>query len=196
MRFVVVVDTQWDFMAVDGALSVAGAADLIEPMRAWLAALVPSETAGVLFTYDTHDSDIYSKSPEAEAFPAHCVRGSTGWNNVLDPAVIDPAIPAWTMQKGVFDMWAEDNLGILNVRSPNAAPTDRDAFFNDLKSEGIEHVTVIGVAADYCVRWAIEGLVVRGFKVEVPAALTRGIERQIDAVATQEFAEGTVSILT
>ncbi|MEG8041528.1 hypothetical protein QP164_01445 [Sphingomonas sp. LR59] len=31
----------------------------------------------------------------------------------------------------------------------------------------------MGVAADYCVRWAVEGLVDRGFAVRVPAALTR-----------------------
>jgi nicotinamidase/pyrazinamidase len=194
MRFVVVVDTQWDFMAADGALSVAGAADLIEPMRVWLASLSPSETAGVLFTYDTHDTDIYANSPEAEAFPVHCVRGSEGWANVLDPGLIDAPIPVWTIEKGVFDMWSEDGLKIVDRRDAGAPGIDRDAFFDALKSSGVEDVTVIGVAADYCVRWAIEGLLARGFKVEVPASMTRGIERQIQMVATQNFEPGAITI--
>lgn len=192
-RFVVVVDTQWDFMAAHGALSVSGAAELIMPMQTWLATLEPGETAGVLFTYDTHDPDVYARSPEAEAFPVHCVRGSAGWANVLDLGTIDPAIPTWTIEKGVFNMWAEEKLEIFDGRDPTAFPVDRETFFNHLRSQGVEDVTVIGVAADYCVRWAIEGLVSRGFKVDVPAGLTRGIERQIDAVATQEFAKGSVN---
>ena len=52
-RFVVVVDTQADFMCADGALPVAGAEALIAPMQRWLASLRPAETAGVLFTFDT-----------------------------------------------------------------------------------------------------------------------------------------------
>jgi nicotinamidase/pyrazinamidase len=57
-RFVIVVDTQRDFMASDGALSVAGAEALLAPMRAWLSALDPAETAGVLFTIDTHEPEV------------------------------------------------------------------------------------------------------------------------------------------
>jgi nicotinamidase-related amidase len=52
-RFVIVVDTQADFMLADGALPVAGADALIASMQAWLAALRPEETAGILFTFDT-----------------------------------------------------------------------------------------------------------------------------------------------
>ncbi|MEG8025263.1 hypothetical protein QP162_14100 [Sphingomonas aurantiaca] len=55
---------------------------------------------------------------------------------------------------------------------------------------------VIGVAADYCVRWAVEGLVERGFAVTVPAGLTRGIERQIDTVAAEDFAGRRLTIST
>ena len=53
-QFVIVVDTQADFMQADGALSVAGAEALKAPMQAWLASLSPADTAGILFTFDTH----------------------------------------------------------------------------------------------------------------------------------------------
>jgi nicotinamidase/pyrazinamidase len=186
-RFVIVVDTQMDFMAADGALSVAGADALVEPMRDWLEALEPADTAGVLFTFDTHVPEVYAGSAEAKAFPIHCVRGSDGWRNVLDVASLDPAIPAWRIEKGVFDMWAEDGLSIEDARDPGGSAFPREAFFAQLKAQGVTDVTVIGVAADYCVRWAIEGLVARGFRVAVPDGLTRGIDRQIAAVVADEF---------
>jgi nicotinamidase/pyrazinamidase len=192
--FVIVVDTQRDFMAQDGALSVAGADVLAGPMAEWLAALDPAETAGVLFTFDTHEADVYPTSPEAEAFPIHCVRGTPGWANLLSPAMVDPAIPAWRIEKGVFDMWAEPGLVIGNARDPGAPPVDRDTFFDGLKAGGVEEVAVIGVAADYCVRWAMDGLVARGFHVTVPAALTRGIARQIDRVVADDFAGAAVAV--
>ena len=187
-RFVVVVDTQWDFMAAEGALSVAGAEKLVAPMQAWLAAIRPDEVAGVLFTFDTHFRETYAASPEAAMFPIHCVRGTKGWGNMLDVALVDPAIPAWRIEKGVFDMWAEPGLAIEDARDEGQPTVSRDDFFAALAANGVTDVTVIGVAADYCVRWAVEGLIARGFAVTVPAGLTRGIERQIDVVATEDFA--------
>jgi nicotinamidase/pyrazinamidase len=187
-HFVIVVDTQKDFMAADGALSVAGADALIEPMQAWLRALDPLDTAGVLFTFDTHEPEEYEGSAEAETFPIHCVRGCDGWHNVLDVALLDPAIPAWRIEKGVFDMWAEDGLSIKDARDPTGQAMPREAFFECLRAKGVTDVTVIGVAADYCVRWAIEGLAARDYRVDIPEQLTRGIDRQIRVVADDDFA--------
>jgi nicotinamidase/pyrazinamidase len=195
-RFVVVVDTQWDFMAGEGALSVAGAAALVAPMQAWLSALQPADVAGVLFTFDTHFRETYAASPEAAMFPIHCVRDTPGWANMLDIALLDPAIPAWRIEKGVFDMWAEPGLAIEDARDPGAPSIPREAFFSRLAAQHTTDVTVIGVAADYCVRWAVEGLVERGFAVTVPAGLTRGIERQIDTVAAEDFAGRRLTIST
>ena len=195
-RFVVVVDTQWDFMAGEGALSVAGAAALVAPMQAWLSALQPADVAGVLFTFDTHFRETYAASPEAAMFPIHCVRDTPGWANMLDIALLDLAIPAWRIEKGVFDMWAEPGLAIEDARDPGAPSLPREAFFSRLAAQHTTDVMVIGVAADYCVRWAVEGLVERGFAVTVPAGLTRGIERQIDTVAAEDFAGRRLTIST
>ena len=195
-RFVVVVDTQWDFMAGEGALSVAGAAALVAPMQAWLSALQPADVAGVLFTFDTHFRETYAASPEAKMFPIHCVRDTPGWANMLDIALLDLAIPAWRIEKGVFDMWAEPGLAIEDARDPGAPSIPREAFFSRLAAQHTTDVMVIGVAADYCVRWAVEGLVERGFAVTVPAGLTRGIDRQIDTVAAEDFAGRRLTIST
>jgi nicotinamidase/pyrazinamidase len=185
MRFVVVVDTQWDFMHADGALAVPGAGALVPAAEAFLRSLTPNATAGVLFTFDTHEPEIYARSAEAEEFPPHCVKGSEGWANMLDPELVDAAIPVYRLEKGVFDMWAEDGLLLRDERNP-AITFDRDAFFERLK-ERVGEVVVIGVAADYCVKWAAEGLLARGFEVTVPEGLTRGIARQIRAVSKEDF---------
>jgi nicotinamidase/pyrazinamidase len=193
-RFVIVVDTQGDFMARDGALSVAGADALVAPMRDWLAHLEPAGTAGVLFTFDTHVPDVYAGSPEAEAFPLHCVRGTPGWANLLDISLVPPGIPVWRLEKGVFDMWAEDGLMIESARDAATSAIPRERFFESVKASGARETVVIGVAADYCVRWAIAGLIARGFEVIVPERLTLGIDRQIRAVAREDF--GGTSLLS
>jgi nicotinamidase/pyrazinamidase len=188
MKFVIVVDTQRDFMAADGALSVAGAEALVPAAEQFLAALRPEDTAGILFTYDTHEPEVYATSPEAEQFPPHCVKGSAGWDNMLSPDAVDAAIPVYRLEKGVFDMWAEPDIALSDERRPEDAPLPRDAFFERFRREGVCDVTVIGVAADYCVKWAVEGLLARGFAVTVPESLTRGIARQIRDVAVEDFA--------
>jgi nicotinamidase/pyrazinamidase len=191
-KVVVVVDTQADFMNPDGALAVAGADALAAPMTAWLKALDPEDTAAVLFTFDTHFADTYPSSAEAQQFPIHCVRETPGWHNVLDTAAVDSAIPAYRLEKGVFAMWEEPDLRVEPLAGD--ASLDRDAFFRDLRADGVEEAVVIGVAADYCVRWAIDGLIERGFRVTVPQALTRGIARPIDQVLEEDFAGKSVSL--
>ncbi len=191
-NFVIVVDMQRDFVAADGALPVPGAEEIVAPMRDWLAGLRPEDTAGVLFTFDTHVPAVYAASEEAKQFPPHCVKGTSGWELVVDPGAVDPAIPVLRLEKGVFDMWAEAGLAVARIGTGGAA--DRDGFFAGLLDAGIEEVTVVGVAADYCVRWAVEGLIALGFRVTVPAGLTRGISRPIGQVAAEEWPGAAVAI--
>jgi nicotinamidase/pyrazinamidase len=194
-RFVIVVDAQRDFMMPEGALYVAGAEALIALLNELLASLSPADTTGVLLTFDTHEPGSYARSAEAAQFPLHCVRGSAGWQTVLDVQAVDPAIPLYSLEKGVFAMWEEAGVTIRDVRDPVAAAVPRDRFFDHLRAEGAGEVVVIGVAADFCVRWAVEGLIKRGFRIVVPAALTRGIVRQIETVASEEWAAAPVAIV-
>lgn len=184
-RFVIVVDMQGDFVHADGALPVPGAQAIVAPMQDWLNALDPALTAGVLLTFDTHQPEIYAGSPESEEFPIHCMKGTAGWESVLDASTIDPLIPIYTLEKGVFDMWAEPGLAMEPARGAQGEPTGRDSFFSDLAGSGVETVTVVGVAADYCVRWAMEGLLARGFRVDLPASLTRGIGKDAGEVIAE-----------
>lgn len=178
-RFVIVIDMQRDFVEATGALPVPDAEGIVAPMQQWLGALRPEDVAGVLLTFDTHEPAAYAVSPEAEQFPIHCDKATPGWQSVLDIAAVDAGIPIYTLDKGVFDMWAEPGLELVTEQGTRI---ERDLFFDGMVASGIETVTVVGVASDFCVRWAVEGLVARGFRVEVPRDLTRGIERAVDGV--------------
>lgn len=191
--FVIVVDMQRDFVMASGALPVPDAEAIVAPMRQWLAALDPAQTAGVLMTFDTHVPDVYAASAEGREFPIHCVHGTAGWGSVLDGVPIDPAIPVHVLEKGVFDMWAEPGLAVRE--RAGGASVDRDVFFARLAASGVSEVTVVGVAADYCVRWAAEGLLARGFAVELPISLTRGIGQGIDAVFDDLRKSGSVTLV-
>lgn len=189
---IIVVDTQADFMLPDGALPVPGADAIVRPLAEWIARRTEADTAAVVFTFDTHFADTYPDSAEAQLFPIHCVRGTPGWRNLIDPLSVTASIPCRTLEKGVFDMWAEDGLMLHDPRG-TLPPVPRDAFFANLMAEGIDRAIVVGVAADYCVRWAIDGLVDRGFAVTVPADLTRGIDRGIEQVLREDFVDRPVS---
>ena len=89
-------------------------------------------------------------------------------------------------------MWAEDGLLLHDPRG-KSSPVARDQFFAELRLAGVERAIVTGVAADYCVRWAVDGLVSRGFTIVVPNEFTRGIERSIDQVLRDDFAAFPVS---
>lgn len=190
-RFVIIVDTQVDFMDPTGALYVPGAQNLITPIVNDLAARTAHDTAGLLFTFDTHQAQIYAHSAEALSFPPHCLRATSGWENVIPPARMPRDVPHYGLEKSVFDMWAEPGLVIHDAAGQR---TDRDVFFNHLKNAGIETITVMGVAADYCVRDAIAGCVARGFHVTVPRHLTRGITRSIEDVIASDFPPHTVTL--
>jgi nicotinamidase/pyrazinamidase len=185
-KFLIVVDTQRDFMYPDGALYVSGADTFIPAANSFLRNLDAPEYSGVLFTMDTHTPEEYTGSPESEMFGPHCVKGTDGWTNVFDPEYMSEAFPIYYLEKGVFNMWEEPGLqiyptsGVVNSYDHTCGlqgdeeGIDRDQFFQQLLSQGMT-IQVFGVASDYCVKWAVDGLIRRGFTVEVIDDLCRGI---------------------
>lgn len=202
---VLVVDTQYDFIMADGKLPVPGAEEIIVPGIRFLAGLNPDTTAGVLFTFDTHTRDTFLGSPEnlgnptqgRPGFPLHCEKGTPGWENVFNPRLVPAGIPVHRLEKGVFDLWEEPGLALTEIaHDPGDPPRARlrDDFFTHRQAD-FDTVLVLGVASDYCVRWAADGLLARGFHVEVPASLTRGIQRQFAQVKREHFADRAVRLI-
>jgi nicotinamidase/pyrazinamidase len=175
-KLVVVVDAQNDFMKESGALYVNGSQDLIDNINTFLRNLDSKEVSNVLFTFDTHNAEVYSASDEGKMFPPHCIEGTTGHALAVDATLVPDGIRVATLTKGVFDMWAEDNV-VVNTPTASVNVVPREVFFQELKLQAdITEVVVVGVALNVCVKYAVLGLVQRGFKVIVPAVLTKGID--------------------
>jgi nicotinamidase/pyrazinamidase len=187
--FDIVVDAQNDFMRTNGKLYVTGAEAIIPALQTYIATL---SSTGVLFTYDTHLEGVYEASAEAKEFPIHCVKDTEGWQLAVNRSAV--RVPVYLLEKGVFDMWKEPALYV----QPDGRYQliDRDIFFSELKRKDVTKVRVTGVAADYCVKWAIDGLVARGFAVEVVEGLTVGIGRGIEQVVQEDFADQPVVVRT
>ncbi len=179
-----------------GALCVPGAQDLIVPMNNYVHSLEVEDVAGVLLTFDIHDADIYAGSPEDEIFPLHCERNKWGSESVIK-RINDIKVPAYILEKGVFNMWEEETVCIgaaetyYNRELNNLI--ERDTFFAALLAGGITDVEIIGVASDYCVTWAADGFVKRGFNVTIRRDLVKGIAREIDQVVAEDY-QGVTNI--
>lgn len=196
-NFVVVVDTQYDFMLPDGILYVKGAEETIIPITQYLASLTPEETEGVMFTFDTHIREEYEGSPESQMFPLHCELGTKGHRNVINENIVNEFINVVTLEKPVFDMW-NDKAYI----DQGYVQDDVSDFFHNLKNNSeIEIVDVIGVALNFCVKQAVDGFLERGFRVRLHTSLTRGIDTgkpgDLDAriLYAEEILNGNVVVI-
>jgi nicotinamidase/pyrazinamidase len=157
-RALIVVDYQNDFTPPDGALAVPEG-DLIADRINELARSGDFEL--VVATRDWHPRDHGSFAEKGGPWPVHCVQDTPGaeLHPSLDTAAVDVVVdkgqdPATEGYSG-FD---GTNLGDL------------------LRERGIDQVTLVGLATDYCVKnTALEALQ-EGFTVIVDSNAVRGVD--------------------
>lgn len=199
---VVSVDTQGDFIFSGMALPVTGAEQLIGAIVVYMATLDPDEVAAVVASFDTHDAETFIGSPEnlgdpgknIPGFGMHVEKGKVGWENIINLRIPHAlGIPTYKIEKGVFDQWAEPHLVVERLYAEEPV-RQRDVFYRRLMDHGVDTVRVLGFAADYCVMWAIRGYLAMGFKVQVVARLTAGIQRDMLQTIAEEF-PGQVEVI-
>ena len=207
-KLAIVVDAQIDFMSPKGALYVPGAEKVVPVLDEYLGECkLENGYVGVLFTADTHDEETYPESAEAKgdpengipAFPPHCLRGTDGFDLAVKAKNVPGETPKFILNKGVFDMWQENEVEVRPFKVEGelvsyGGEKTREEFFEHLKTAGVEEIEVSGVASDYCVKWAIQGLLSRGFKVTVYDNLVAGIERDIHQVVNEEFSGANIQV--
>ena len=153
----VIVDFQNDFTP-GGALAVPEGDRIAEHLNA----LAADPRFDVVFaTRDWHPPDHGSFEHHGGPWPAHCVQDSEGAQ--LHPELDDEHLDV-ILDKG---------------RNPD---TEGYSGFEDtglermLSERGIDRVTVVGLATDYCVKNTALDALHHGFEVTVDSAGVRGVE--------------------
>ena len=157
-RALVVVDYQNDFASPDGALSVSGgdaiAGRINELMRS-------GDYDLVVATRDWHPPDHGSFTDQGGIWPVHCVQGTAGaeLHPGLDAAAVDVIV-----DKGQ-DPATEGYSGFDGTRLAEL-----------LRERGVDRVTVVGLASDYCVKHTALEALQEGFAVTVDTTAVRGVD--------------------
>ena len=182
------VDTQRDFLDPGGALYIEGSGS-IRPNLARLTDFAREQGIPILATACAH----YEGDAEFETFPPHCLIGTSGHERIEETAwpgspalgpdeTLPQAIPSHlTIHKREYDVFSNPIADFVIAHHAKGNPT----------------FVVYGVATDYCVKCAVEGLLNRGRKVAVVADAVRGVDPSTEADLLTSFAaRGALLTLT
>lgn len=173
----IVIDVQVDFCP-GGALAVAGGDDIVAGINARMA-----DFQTVVLTQDWHPkghssfaSSHATKAPFETVempygtqvlWPDHCVQGSAG-------AAFHPALAtvpaALIIRKGMNPQIDSYSAFFENDQK---TPTGLEGW---LRARGIDRVTLVGLATDFCVQYSALDAARLGFEVEVERGLCRAID--------------------
>ncbi len=173
----IVIDVQNDFCP-GGALAVEGGDEIVAPINA----LLPEFQVRVL-TQDWHPaghSSFASTHPGQDPFsviempygpqvlwPDHCIQGSDGaaFHKNLNTDAADLVI-----RKG-FRPGIDSYSAFFE--NDHETPTGLEGY---LRARGVDTVTLVGLATDYCVNYSAVDAAGCGFKVRVITSLCRAID--------------------
>ncbi len=150
-----VIDYQNDFVAPNGVLSIPTAPNIAN----FIQEKINDQYDQIIYTMDTHTPILYQISEESKAFPnIHCEFNTVGWQwfkikpnnnfqfNNVDSIIIQNKNEI-VFLKDKFSVW-EGNKYFKNWMNQ----FDKDT-----------RIDVVGVAFEYCVYYAVEGLKKEGF---------------------------------
>jgi nicotinamidase/pyrazinamidase len=188
------VDTQYDFMFSDGKLYVPEAEEIL-PQLARLTRHARRAGVRIVGSIDHHsmsDPELSTTPDFGDTFPPHCLADSAGAAKVdatrpLDPMWIDgaPIDPATTLAHAGEIIFRKQRFDVFS--NPNAERV--------VAALAPDWIVVYGVAQDVCNRFAIEGLVARGYRVAAVRDAMRPINPEAGARLLDEWARRGVRIV-
>jgi nicotinamidase/pyrazinamidase len=175
------IDTQYDFISRDGALSVPGAEEIRGNLKA-LTDYAVENGIKIIASADAHAPD----DKEFEVFPPHCVRNTPGQKKIDETTLAATVV----LKNDASDTAQTDN--IENADQILLEKQTYDVFTNSsapaiFEASGGDEYIVYGVATDYCVKAAAVGLLERGYKVTV-------VQDAIAAV-TEQTGEESIALM-
>lgn len=198
-KALIIVDMQNDFVP-GGALAVSGGDEIVSTINQlmWKYDLVVA-------TQDWHPADhgsfaanrpgksvgevIGLNGLDQVLWPVHCVEGSVGAEFVaeLDTGRIDHIVrkgtdPAVDSYSGFFDNGHQNPSGMADF----------------LRGEAVTHIDVVGLAADYCVKFTTLDAIKEGFVTTLISDATKGVNLQPSDVdgAIEQCREAGAKIAT
>ena len=177
MHALVVIDVQNDFCP-GGALAVTGGDEIVAPINAMMA-----KFDAVILTQDWHPaghSSFASQHPGKAPlemtempygpqvlWPDHCVQGSLG--AAFHPR-LDTDRAELIIRKG-FRAGIDSYSAFFE--NDHETPTGLEGY---LRTRGIDRLTLVGLATDFCVNFSAVDAARLGFEVTVREAACRGID--------------------
>lgn len=193
----IVIDVQNDFCP-GGALAVAGGDEIIKQINGMM-----GEFQTIVLTQDWHPANHASfaaNHPDAEPFslttmpygpqvlwPTHCVQGTKGAEFHADLHT-DPA--QLVIRKGFRPAIDSYSAFFENDRT---TATGLEGY---LRSRGIDSLTLVGLATDYCVAYSALDAVRLGFKATVLESACRAIDLNGSLAAARADMHAAGVILT
>jgi nicotinamidase/pyrazinamidase len=155
-KALIVVDFQNDFTP-GGALAVEHGDQIAERINALAGS---GKFDLVVATRDWHPADHASFVAEGGIWPVHCVAGSPGaqLHDALDAARVDI----------ILDTGQERDL-------PGYSGFEHTPLEELLRDHGIDELTVVGLATDYCVKHTALDALRKGFRVTIDPEAVRGV---------------------
>lgn len=177
MHALLVIDVQNDFCD-GGALAVAGGSEIVSGINTLIGQFGsviltqdwhPSRHSSFASSHENHDPYSMIDMPYGAQvlWPDHCTQGSEGaaFHSALDVDRADLII-----RKGYNP--AIDSYSAF-FENDHKTPTGLEGY---LRTRGIDEVTLVGLALDYCVNFSAVDAANLGFKVHVRADLCRAID--------------------
>jgi nicotinamidase/pyrazinamidase len=154
-----IIDFQNDFTP-GGALAVPDGDAIADRVNELVAS---GDFDLVVATRDWHPPDHSSFKEQGGPWPPHCVQATQG-------AELHPAVPRDEVDV-VVDKGYEPGLeGYSGFEQTNLASV--------LRERGIDEVTVVGLATDYCVKHTSADALAEGFRVTIDRGGIRGIDAE------------------
>jgi nicotinamidase/pyrazinamidase len=182
------VDTQFDFMNPKGNLYVQGAKDIV-PNLEKLIKNAQTKWIPIVGSVDAH----IVNDPEFQRFPPHCVVGTAGQKKIPQTTLPNQRIIPLSHKVNGNDLMPpgpvilEKNAHSL-FDNPNAEAA--------LRATGAKHFMVFGVALDICVRFAAEGLLDRGYEIDLIEDATASVSEEAGRKTIKELKKRGARIIT
>jgi len=161
------VDTQKDFINPDGHLYVKDS----QSIKSNLSKLTQFARNRGLFIINSadahyHNSDELSEVPDfIHTFPPHCIIGTEGAEFIDETKPLNPHVLNWFDDEFIDEFDSKEFVITKDKFDVFSGNPFTDIFIS--KFTNFEKVVVYGVVSEICVKFAVDGLLERRFKVEL-----------------------------